>query len=140
MTKQEYATWVDRLMAVKRIDTARTTSLPVMDAADALAAWGLHRHEDGTEKLERWEAPATPQAVPAAPLKRGERLSVYWTELDQWYAGTFVTSCVEAADGGGKQRSSCIVYDAAGAWAACTKQQLTYWHCLDDEQWSGEVE
>ena len=39
MTKQEYATWVDRLVAVKRIDTARTTSLPVMDAADALAAY-----------------------------------------------------------------------------------------------------
>ena len=45
-----------------------------MDAADALAAWGLHLHEDGADKLERWETPATPQAVPAAPLKRGERL------------------------------------------------------------------
>jgi hypothetical protein len=111
-----------------------------MDAADALAAWGLHLHEDGADKLERWETPTTPQAVPAAPLKRGERLSVYWTELDQWYTGTFTTSCVEAADGGGKQRSSCIVYDATGAWATCTKRQLTYWHCLDDEQWSGEVE
>ena len=27
-------------MAIKRIDTARTTSLPVMDAADAIAMWG----------------------------------------------------------------------------------------------------
>ena len=64
MTKQEYATWVDRLVAVKRIDTARTTSLPVMDAADALAAWGLHLHEDGADKLERWEIPTTPQPPP----------------------------------------------------------------------------
>ena len=31
MTKQEYAGWVDKLMRVKRIDTASKTSLPVMD-------------------------------------------------------------------------------------------------------------
>ena len=54
-------------------------------------------------------------AVPAAPLKRGEHLSpAYWTELDQWYTGTSTTSCVEAVDGGGKQRSSCIAYDSTG--------------------------
>ena len=28
--------------------------------------------------------------------------------------GTFTTSCVEAVDGGGKQRSSCIAYDSTG--------------------------
>ena len=22
-----------------------------------------------------------------------------------------------------------------GPWATCNKQQLTYWHCFDDEQW-----
>ena len=41
----------------------------------------------------------------------------------------------KAADGGGQQRACCIVYDATGPWAACNKAQLTYWHCLDDEQW-----
>ena len=76
----------------------------------------------------------SPAAGPA-PLKKGERLSVYWTDLNEWYEGTFITSRVEDADGGGKQRASCIVYDAVGPWAQCTKADLTYWHCLDDEQW-----
>ena len=39
MTTQEYATWVDRLMQVQRIDTARTTNLPIMDAASAFERW-----------------------------------------------------------------------------------------------------
>ena len=142
MTKEEYAHWVDKLMAVKRIDTARTTNLPIMDAADAIAAWGKQLHTEGTERLERWgdDAPAKPAAatVPAAPLKRGARLSVYWSDMQEWFAGTFTTSRVEDADGGGKQRSSCIVYDPTGPWSQCTRSQLTYWHCLDDEQWQAE--
>ena len=69
-----------------------------------------------------------------------DRVSIYWTETQQWFEGTFKTSRVEAADGGGKQRTSCVLYDATGLWARCTQKQLTYWHCLDDEQWSGEVE
>ena len=44
MSKDEYATWVDKLMAVKRIDTARTTSLPVMDFADAIASMAFALH------------------------------------------------------------------------------------------------
>ena len=55
--------------------------------------------------------------------------------MNEWFTGTFSTSRVEAADGGGQQRACCIVYDATGPWAACNKAQLTYWHCLDDEQW-----
>ena len=55
--------------------------------------------------------------------------------MDAWYDGVFKSSRVEDADGGGKQRASCVVYDAVGPWANCTRQQLTYWHCLDDEHW-----
>ena len=69
-------------------------------------------------------------------LKNGDRVSIYWTETQQWFEGTFKTSRIEAADGGGKQRTSCVLYDATGLWARCTQKQLTYWHCLDDEQWT----
>ena len=55
--------------------------------------------------------------------------------MQEWYSGTYKTSRVEAADGGGSQRASCIVYDAVGTEAQCTQAQLTFWHCLDDEQW-----
>jgi hypothetical protein len=63
-------------------------------------------------------------------------VSIYWTETQQWFEGTFKTSRIEAADGGGKQRTSCVLYDATGLWARCTQKQLNYWHCLEDEQWT----
>ena len=136
MTKQEYAAWVDKLMAVKRIDTARTTSLPVMDLADAISAWGKQLHVDGDDTLERWNTEQPAAAAPArAPATRGARVAVYWTDMGEWYEGTYQTSRVEKADGGGTQRASCILYDAVGQWESCNKQTLTYWHCLDDEQW-----
>ena len=62
-------------------------------------------------------------------------MEIYWTESQEWYTGTFTSSRVENADGGGQQRASRIVYDATGLWAKCSEAQLTYWHCLDDEQW-----
>ena len=136
MTKDEYASWVDKLMAVRRIDTARTTSLPVMDLAGALEAYGEQLNIEKPAFDEAWEKAPVPERVPPAPLKRGDRLSVYWTEMNEWYAGTFTASRVEQADGGGQQRACCVVYDAQGAWAACSKAKLTFWHCLEDEQWT----
>ena len=140
MTKDEYSKWVDKLMAVRRIDTARTTNMPVMDAADALAMWGDELRPDKTGTLDTWTdhatGPTTTTPVAPSPLKRGDRVSVYWTDLEAWYTGTFTSSHVEQADGGGSQRASRIVYDAVDAWANCTTSQLTYWHCLDDELWN----
>jgi hypothetical protein len=136
MSKQEYALWIDKMMAIKRIDTARTTSLPVMDAADAIAMWGNQLSVDSP--LEHWgEEQASPVAAQpsAPPLTAGTRVEVFWTEINEWFSGTFTSSRVEDADGGGKQRSSRIVYDATGPWASCNAKQLTYWHCLDDEMW-----
>jgi hypothetical protein len=139
ISKQEYAEWVDKLMSVRRIDTARTTSLPVMDAAEAIAAWGDQLKFGKNDMLEPWnDKDTTPLVAAPAPLKPGARVSVYWTELQEWYTGTFTSSRVEAADGGGTQRASRIVYDAVGCWSACTAKQLTYYHCLDDEQWRAE--
>ncbi|MDC0525696.1 site-specific integrase [bacterium] len=137
MTKQEYGDWVDKLMAVRRIDTARTTSLPVMDLAGAIEAYGEQLKVEAPAFDSMWDAPApVPTRVAPAPLKRGARVSVYWTDMKEWLTGTFATSRVEEADGGGKQRSCCIVYDPHGPWSTCNKRQLTYWHCLDDELWT----
>ena len=138
ISKQEYAQWIDKLMAVKRIDTARTTSLPIMDAADAIALWGDELKVEGSHMLEKWDDRATPSAAPPPPsgLRCGDRIAVYWTEAKEWYQGEYRASRVEAADGGGKQRASCILYDAVGPWANCNGRELTYWHCLDDEVWN----
>ena len=140
ISKQEYGEWVDKLMSVRRIDTARTTSLPVMDVADAIAVWGDQLKIEGTAMLDTWteHAAAAPSAPPRSSLHPGDRVSIYWTDLEQWFQGTFTSSRVEDADGGGQQRASRIVYDATGPWAQCTPKQLTYWHCLDDEQWTKE--
>ena len=139
MTRQEYGLWVDKLMAVKHIDTARTTSMPIMDMADVIVAWGEQLHIEGTGDLETWDDKPPPTDAPAPPpLNKGERLSVYWTDHKTWYACTYLSSTVEKADGGGKQRTSHVVYDAVGAWAGCSKKELTYWHCLDDELWTRE--
>jgi hypothetical protein len=138
MSKREYATWVDKLMAVRRIDTARTTSLPVMDAADAIALWGDQLNIQDTERLERWHDGAVTERsqAPPAPLRPGTRIKVYWTELRQWFAGTYTSSKVEDSDDGGQQRASRIVYDATGPWRDCQTSELTYYHCLDDEMWT----
>ena len=142
MSKQEYALWVDKLMAVRRIDTARTTSLPTMDAADAILLWGEELRvgtgrEDG---LRGWGSDQPDeQPVGPPPLKKGERLEVYWTEDREWFPATFISSAIEEADGGGRQRTSRILYDAVGLWGACHKKDLIYAHCLDDEIWRREA-
>ena len=135
ISKQEYALWIDKLMAVKRIDTARTTSLPVMDAADAIAAWGDQLKIGGTDLLEKWDDQGPKTTPGPSLLKPGDRISVYWTDLRQWFDGTYTSSRVESADDGGTQRASRVVYDAVGLWANCNSKELAYYHCLDDEQW-----
>ena len=138
MTKEEYAEWVDKMLTVRRIDTARTTNLPIMDAAEAFAQWGVNLDAPSRTPADLMTIPdrsEPPVAPPPLTLKRGERVEVFWTDMNQWFAGTFKTSRVEPADGGGTQRASCVVYDAAGVWAHSSVKQLTYWHCLDDEQW-----
>ena len=137
MTRDEYALWVDKLMAVRRIDTARTTSLPIMDAADAIAAWRGALHINGSAQLGAWtdSGPARNAPVGKPPLKVGERVSIYWTEMREWYTGTYKGSRIEDADGGGRQRACCIVYDAVGSESSLSQADRTFWHCLDDELW-----
>ena len=132
MSKQEYALWIDKLMAVKRIDTARTTNIPIMDMADAIAAWGDKLGVD--QNMPEWDEPAQP-AEPGKAIAKGSRITVYWTDMHTWYNGTCTSNKLEPADGGGMQRSTYVLYDAVGAWAQCTPAQLRYCHCLDDERW-----
>ena len=135
MTKDEYAHWVDRLMGVTRIDTARTTNLPIMDRADALALWGAQLGVDKKPMVAWGEVQRTAASAVSAPLKAGTRISVFWTEMNEWFVGTYQCSRVETSDNGDEQRASCVVYDATGPWAKCSRRNSTFWHCLDDEQW-----
>ena len=79
-------------------------------------------------------AATTVDEASAQPAK-GDRISIYWTEMDTWYNGTYKCCRNEQGDDGRPQRSSCILYDAVDEWSGCTARQLTYWHCLDDENW-----
>ena len=140
MSKREYAQWVDKMMNVRRIDTARTTNLPIMEAADAIAVWGDQLRTEGTAMQDTWRAPSTPmtEKPPPPPIKPQQRISVYWTDQREWFTGTFLRSRIEPSDDGGYQRASCVVYDATGIWSQCKEKDLTYWHCLDDELWRHE--
>ena len=94
-------------------------------SAASVSVWGSSRGNDDGD--DGGDEPLV--------ISKGDRISVYWTDMSEWFNGTYRCSRVEAADDGGSQRSSCILYDAQGPWATCTKSQLTYWHCLD-EQWA----
>ena len=60
---------------------------------DGYAVWGDQLKVDGTNTLETWETQAPVDAKPPpSQISKGERISVYWTELGEWYAGTFTSS------------------------------------------------
>ncbi|KAL3921923.1 MAG: hypothetical protein SGPRY_004736 [Prymnesium sp.] len=41
LTKQDYASWLEKMLTVEHLDAARVTTLPIiMEAADALQVWG----------------------------------------------------------------------------------------------------
>ena len=39
-------------------------------------------------------------------------------------------------DDGRPQLATRVVYDPVGAWGSCTPKQLTYWHSLEDENYT----
>jgi len=84
--------------------------------------------------MAEWTEPETPAPDPP-PAPPGTRITVYWTELDEWFSGTLTSSRLEDADGGGKQRSSRVVYDKTGLWTRAKDKDLVYWHNLSDELW-----
>eukprot|EP00966_Prymnesium_polylepis_P196764 4559343-Prymnesium_polylepis.1 len=87
-------------MTVRHIDATRTTNLPAMDQADVLRPWwehlgGAEEQRGGrypsTDAFDAAAARSTP-APPRPPLRSGQRVSVYWTEMDAWYDGTVASS------------------------------------------------
>ena len=70
---------------------------------------------------------------PSPPIPSGTRITVYWTEMDQWFDGTVTSSRLETGDDGQRQRATHVQYDPVGVWRS--SRQLSYWHCLDDEHW-----
>ena len=118
----EYCHWMDEIMKVNHIDAARTTNLPCMDAADALAGWDDALGDDFDSKAPEGPSP---------PLPKGTRISVFWTDMEEWYRGTVTSSRMDSTDDGTKYRATRIVYDSVGAW----RTQRSYWHSLDDEHY-----
>ena len=129
---EEYKHWIDKMMTVTHIDATRTTNLPPLDQADVLRLWW----EDAggaTARQPRTRDDRIEKSTPGDALATGSRVSVFWTDMDTWFTGTVSQTRVEPADDGGSQRATQIIYDAVDNWT--TARQLTYWHCLDDENW-----
>ena len=84
--------------------------------------------------LDTFDAEAArPPQVPPTVLKKGTRISVFWTEMNEWFDATVTSSRLEIGDDGQEQRATHVTYDAVGPW---TKgRDLKYWHCLDDVEW-----
>eukprot|EP00966_Prymnesium_polylepis_P118754 2744993-Prymnesium_polylepis.2 len=96
---EEYCKWMDKIMAVRHIDATRTTNLPCMEAGEALEGWH--------EQLERPMEPDVP-TEPSPPFRNGTRISVYWTEMNEWYHGDVTSSRLETGDDGRPQRATRI--------------------------------
>jgi hypothetical protein len=129
----EYSRWMNKIMSVTHIDATRTTNLPATDAADAVCAWWEElgdRETDTAARDDRYDTRAAAEPAPLTRLANGTRISVYWTEMEEWYAGTLTSTRKEVGDDGRPQIASRVVYDAVAPWPS-----LSYWHCLDDEQW-----
>jgi hypothetical protein len=134
-------------MAVQHLDAARTTNLPVMDLVDLVQPMqgmletptATRKQRAGTDAFDDAAAAATPAGVSPA-LAKGTRISIYWTEMDEWFACTILSTRMEKGDDGRPQRATHVQYDAQGAWATCGPKNLQFWHCLDDERWQPEHE
>ena len=64
-------------------------------------------------------------------LKNGQRITVYWTDMDEWYDATHLSTRKTIDGEGDTIYESHVEYDAVGVWTNKTK----YWHCLSDETW-----
>jgi hypothetical protein len=127
ITTSEYAHWVDKLMTVKHIDAARTTNLGVLDESSYLSGW-----QDALSRKDLTTASPLPP-------KKG-RIAVYWHRDEvgdgaadgTWYYGTVMSH----RDGSEGVKETHIMYDAVDGWK--TRDDLSYWHVLDDETWELE--
>lgn len=82
MTMAEYTTWMDKVMRVHSIDTARTTNLPIMDTEELLWGWtdtsinklfDATTTEDVSRASKRARSPPTCHATPRPPRETAKR-------------------------------------------------------------------
>ena len=131
--------WVDEIFKVRSVDAARTTTVNAVAGTDIMYAWEKELGATNDSATQRAtdsfdeRAQATQQAAQRPQLAKGERISVYWTEMDAWFSATHMSTRKAYDNDGNAIYESHLIYDATGAWTR--KQDLTYWHCLDDEQW-----
>lgn len=69
-----------------------------MDMADTIAAWGDTLDVDAG--MPEWDA-QTPPMEPGAAIAKGAHITVYWTDMNEWFKGMCTSNCLKAADGGG---------------------------------------
>jgi hypothetical protein len=159
--RDEYAYWLDKMLTV-RVDTARTTSTAILSAEEAvIQPWhdivehiptarrrpgvaasrrsllgGPEAHDTFGDAIATLDPPAAASSrPPPPPLTAGDRILVYWTDENEWFAGQFTSSRCELGDDGQQQRISRVLYDAVpGRWGS-----MSLWHCLDDTRWQVEA-
>lgn len=139
LTTEEYAHWMNKIMSVTTIDAARTTNLPPMEIADMIREW--HTELGDKEKvaprgnIDPYDVAAELNERPHdTVLKKGTRISVFWTDMHEWFNATVTSSRLEWGDDGRPQRATHVIYDATGPWTR--PRDLKHWHCLEDINWN----
>ena len=84
-----------------------------------------------TEAVAAAVAEAKVEAPERPPLSKGQRIRVYWTEEDEWYDATHLSTRKAVDNDGEHMFESHIEYDPVGVWL----KQTRYWHCLQNELW-----
>eukprot|EP00966_Prymnesium_polylepis_P286137 6609489-Prymnesium_polylepis.1 len=120
LTTEEYARWMNEIMKVTAIDAARPTNLPPMEIADMALEWqrelGEREHATPRQRHDDFDVRAADYAEGATPtiLKKNDRISVFWTDMNTWYDATVTSSRLERGDDGQQQRATHVIYDAVG--------------------------
>ena len=109
-----------------------------MHGLHRVARAGQARREYPARPGEGRGAEAERRQATRPPLNKGDRISIYWTEMDTWFTATHVSTRKAQDDNGDTIYESHVLYDAVGTWRR--RQDLSYWHCLADEQWTKEQE
>ncbi|KAL3903573.1 MAG: hypothetical protein SGPRY_011621, partial [Prymnesium sp.] len=65
----DYATWMDKLTHVHHVDALRTTSLPVMDAHEAIAPWEGAVQRQGVERATKRPPPLLQECDATTPRR-----------------------------------------------------------------------
>ena len=97
-----------------------------------MAAWS--EEFDGSKKGH--DVFTTPEATTRPTVQPNDRISIYWTELDQWYSATHTSTRQVHTDDGLIAYDSRVVYDAVGPWQK--PEDLIYYHDLNKETWELE--